>query len=354
MMHNWKDILVNEDEDLSSAIHILNKGGVRIVVVVNDTGHLLGTITDGDVRRALLRNFDLTTSVTKVMNKNPVTMDRSEDNDHFFTLMKMKDLVAIPVINENGKVVDVKILSHLLSGVKHENPVFLLAGGFGKRLSPLTDHTPKPLLQIGQKPILETILLQFIDGGFHNFYISTHYKADLVMKHFGNGDKWGVKIQYVHEEEPLGTAGSLSLLSGLIGKCHLPVIIMNGDILTKVNFSDIINFHNSHDGKATVCSCEYTFQLPYANLHVDNGLLVDIKEKPNKNFIINAGIYVLEPDLLDYIKHNSYLDMPNLIESRIKSGDKVNVFPLHEYWIDIGDMETYRDAYLAYSEEFQI
>lgn len=351
-MRNLEDILVDPDIPLSEAIKVLDQGGVRIILVVDNEKRLLGTITDGDIRRALLKRHDLNCSISEVMNKNPVSASQSDDREYVLSLMRKKDLVALPILRYDKKVIDIEILSQLLSTRKHDNPVFLMAGGFGKRLSPLTDDIPKPLLNIGSKPILETILLRFVDSGFHDFYISTHYKAELVMEHFGDGSKWDIEIKYIHEKVPLGTAGALGLLPQVTSNSELPIVVMNADIMTKVNFEDLIKFHVDQGSKATICSCEYSMQMPYANLEIEGDRVVRITEKPKQTYFINAGIYVLNRDLLTQINQSKYLDMPNLIENIINSGHKVTAFPLHEYWVDIGDMAAYHAADKKYKDEF--
>jgi NDP-sugar pyrophosphorylase family protein len=217
-----------------------------------------------------------------------------------------------------------------------------MAGGFGTRLRPLTDEKPKPLLNVGNRPILETIISRFIDAGFHNFYISTHYKAEMIRDHFGDGSNWSVTIEYLHEDNPLGTAGSIGLLPDNIIK--LPIVMMNGDLLTKVNFEHLLNFHNEHGGLATMCIREYDFQVPYGVVDIENQYVTSIKEKPTHKFFVNAGIYILEPKIINYIDGNSYIDMPNFFETQIEKGEKISVFPIHEYWLDIGRIEEYEKA----------
>ena len=233
-------------------------------------------------------------------------------------------------------------LQHLIDGVKYDNPVFLMAGGFGKRLRPLTDEIPKPLLKVGNKPILQTIMERAINSGFHNFYISTHYKAEMVREHFGNGERWGVSIQYIYEEEPLGTAGALGLLPDSLPE--LPILMMNGDLLTDVNFEQLLKFHNEQKGMATLCVREYDFQVPYGVIEADGMRVASIIEKPVHRFFVNAGIYVLDHCIPATIKNRGYLDMPQFFEECIARGKSVNMYPLHEYWLDTGRVEDYQRA----------
>jgi NDP-sugar pyrophosphorylase family protein len=217
-----------------------------------------------------------------------------------------------------------------------------MAGGFGKRLKPLTDSTPKPLLKVGNKPILENILEQFIATGFHKFYISTHYKAEMVREYFGDGSNWNVSIEYIHEETPLGTAGGLGLLPNNLTK--LPILVMNGDLLTKVNFEQLLNFHLQEGGAATMCVREYDFQVPYGVIKADGRRIISIQEKPIQSFFVNAGIYVLNPSILDAVDGKNYLDMTQLLEDKIENDEQVNLFPIHEYWLDIGGSKQFDRA----------
>jgi NDP-sugar pyrophosphorylase family protein len=227
-----------------------------------------------------------------------------------------------------------------------------MAGGFGTRLYPLTEDTPKPLLNVGNRPILETILSRFIKAGFHNFFISTHYKAEKVRAHFGDGSAWGVKIEYVNEEKPLGTAGSIGLLPKNLPK--LPILMMNGDVLTKVNFEHLLAFHQEQKGIATMCIREYDVQIPFGVVNVEEQQAKSIVEKPIQKYFVNAGIYVLEPELVNKVNPNTPIDMPNLLEKQIKKGKSVSIFPIHEYWLDIGHMKEYKSAHDSFSNGFTL
>jgi NDP-sugar pyrophosphorylase family protein len=198
------------------------------------------------------------------------------------------------------------------------------------------------MLKVGNKPILESILDRFIAAGFHNFYILTHYKADMVREHFGDGRDWNVTIKYIHEDVPLGTAGGLGLLPKNLP--NLPILVMNGDLLTKVDFEELLDFHTHEEADATMCVREYDIQVPYGEVKSDGYHVISIEEKPVHKFFVNAGIYVLDQVLINKIECNSYLDMPNLLEFNIKNGGKVDMFPIHEYWLDIGRIEQFEKA----------
>ena len=349
-MKNWSEILLKPEDSIQKTIEVLHAGGNRIALIVDNDRKLLGTVTDGDIRRALIKHVDMGCAVKKIMNANPITALKSERGGAIMSKMQSKDLLHIPIVDEHNVLVGLETLQHLLVEKKYDNPVFLMAGGLGKRLHPLTVDTPKPLLHVGNRPILETILMQFIEAGFHNFYISIHYKADMIRKHFGDGSDWGVTIKYVHEEKPLGTAGSLGMLPTDVAK--LPILMMNGDLLTKVDFLQLLEFHNEQKCIATMCIREYDFEVPYGVVTIENINIQSIVEKPVQKFFVNAGIYVLDPSLIYKVDGLSYLDMPILLEDRIRLGDSVSAFPIHEYWIDIGRMDEYKNAHKEYSSEF--
>lgn len=343
-MNDWQSAVITSDASMEEAVRCLGKASLRIVMVADGAGRLLGTITDGDIRRALLNFRPMDTLVKEVMNVAPTVASQDESREEILVSMQSRDLLQIPIVDAQGIIVGLETLQHLLSKKQYDNPVFLMAGGFGERLHPLTKHIPKPLLKVGQKPILETILDQFVAAGFYNFYISTHYKAEMVRNHFGDGSRWDVSIQYIYEETPLGTAGALGLLPK--EQIDLPILMMNGDLLTKVDFEYLLSFHNEHSGDATMCVREYDFQVPYGVIEAEGHRVAGIVEKPVHNFFVNAGIYVLNPSILDEVDGGCYVDMPHMLESLIDREGQVNMFPLHEYWLDIGQIEQFEQAQL--------
>ncbi len=341
-MYDWRAVVLKPDDALEKAIQTLDSEALRIVMVTDSQGRLLGTITDGDVRRALIRHQGMGARLEDVMNRKPTMAFENDGRDAILAMMKGRDLLQVPIVDDSSCVVGLETLQHLIKNEKLDNPVFLMAGGFGKRLRPLTNDIPKPLLRVGSKPILETILTQFVEKGFHNFFISTHYKADMVREHFGDGGQWGVSVRYVHEDEPLGTAGALGLLPDDLP--DLPIMMMNGDLLTDVNFERLLEFHNTQGGLATMCVREYDFQVPYGVIEAEEQVIKSVIEKPVHKFFVNAGIYVLSQDLVRGVVGADYLDMPHLLDESIRSGAQVNSFPIHEYWLDIGRMEEFERA----------
>ncbi|MGI1677491.1 MAG: nucleotidyltransferase family protein [Cellvibrionaceae bacterium] len=341
MSHSWKNILVKLDSSLRDVLSILDKTSLRVVIVISDDQELLGVITDGDVRRALLRGKGLDSIAKEIMNINPITASPSISKKELIKLMEVKDILSIPLV-ENNIVVGLETLHHMLEQPRYDNPVYLVAGGLGTRLRPLTDVNPKPMLSVGEKPILETLLNQFIDAGFYNFFISTHYMPEKILNHFGDGSRWGVKIEYLHEEVPLGTGGALGLLPKNIP--DLPLIMMNGDVLTKVDFQQLLSFHCKSNGAATMCVREYEYQVPYGVIKGKANKVVSMEEKPIQRFFVNAGIYVLNPEIYKAVPRNSNIDMPNLLEKFMHKNIDIIMFPIHEYWLDIGRMDDFERA----------
>jgi NDP-sugar pyrophosphorylase family protein len=258
--------------------------------------------------------------------------------------MKEKELLHLPIISKKNKLIGLETLSTLSGTKKYDNAVFLMAGGFGKRLTPLTNQMPKPLLEVGTKPILEEILVSFINSGFHNFYISTHFMADKIRDYFRDGSEWGVTIKYIHEEKPLGTAGALSLLSD--EEIDLPLIMMNGDLISDINFSSLLDYHIKNKAKLTMCISEYALKIPYGVIVKEDDRLIKIDEKPSHKFFINAGIYVINSDILKTVRKDTPIDMPTLIEEIISDKESVKVYPIHEYWLDIGQLDDFDKAKL--------
>ena len=260
MSHNWKRILVSPLSTIQDVLKVIDNESLQLALVVDIDNRLLGTVTDGDIRRALINGIPLSHPIAEIMFTTPTAVDSYTSKEQLLELMNIKKINSIPIV-ENGIVVGLETIHHITEKVKYDNPVFLMAGGFGTRLKPLTDNCPKPLLKVGDKPILERVILHFIKSGFHNFYISTHYLPEMIQKHFGRGEKWGVSINYVHEEKPLGTGGALGLLPKDLPE--LPIIMMNGDVLTKVNLEALLAFHNENDANATMCVREYEYQVPF-------------------------------------------------------------------------------------------
>ena len=338
---SFKSVFLSPSETIEKAINVLNNESYKIILVVNSKEKLLGTLTDGDIRRAIINRINISSCVSEIMSQNPIV---AKDNDSFkviVSLMKKHNVMQIPIVDQNGIVTGLEIMQDVLNKKNH-NPILLMAGGFGKRLYPLTNEKPKPLLKVGDKPILENILERFISQGFYKFYISLFHMSEQLQDYFGDGSKWGVDINYIIEDKPLGTAGVLGLLPKRL--LDFPIIMMNGDLLTNMNFDDLLNFHKDQKGIATVCVREYDFQVPYGVVEAENNRIKNIIEKPIHKFFVNAGIYVLDKEFIGDVIKNVSIDMPDLIKKKIVDEKKINIFPVHEYWLDIGSMEQYQKA----------
>lgn len=341
-MKNWQSTLVSPRTLLKDAISTMDRSALRIAMVVDEENRLLGTLTDGDVRRALLRHLSLDVPVEQVMCTTPKVALRDWSRDRVLAVMESAELLQLPVVDDEGLVVGLETLHGLLDKRSLNNPVFLMAGGFGTRLHPLTHDCPKPLLKIGDKPILELILEGFIKAGFHRFYISTHYLPEMVREHFGDGSRWGVTINYTHEETPLGTGGALGLLPR--DEIDVPMLMMNGDLLTTLNYRELLEFHMRNPSMATMCVREFEYQVPYGVIESEGHLVRSMVEKPVHKFFVNAGIYVLSPQLVNSVPPGKRIDMPTLLEQAIETGNNVTIFPVKEYWLDIGRMEDFKRA----------
>jgi dTDP-glucose pyrophosphorylase len=341
-MKSWKSVLVQPETSLEEAIATLDRGALRIAIVVDEQDRLLGTLTDGDVRRALLKHLPLDIPVREVMCATPQTAQRDWSRERVLAVMESTQLLQLAVVDTDGHVVGLETLHGLLEKHLLNNPVFLMAGGLGTRLHPLTHDCPKPLLKVGDKPILELILESFINAGFHRFFISTHYLPEMIRDHFGDGTRWGVSIQYTHEETPLGTGGALGLLPH--DEINEPLLMANGDLLTNLDFRGLLDFHNGHMSVATMCVREYEYQVPYGVIQSEGHLVRSMMEKPLYKFFVNAGVYVLSDELVKSVLPETRIDLPTLLEQFIANGKNVNVFPVHEYWLDIGRKEDFQRA----------
>ncbi|WP_312484572.1 nucleotidyltransferase family protein [Stutzerimonas nitrititolerans] len=341
-MKRWHTVLLPPTATIREAMRMLDKGSQRIVLICDAEKKLLGTVTDGDTRRGLLADANMQDPVRSVMNPNPVSVTDKTSREQRLKLMKQHDLTAIPILDNNKRVLSLETLHQAMQPEPRDNPVFIMAGGFGTRLQPLTDHCPKPMLRVGDKPMLEHLIDQFISHGFHNFYISTHYLPEVIRRYFGDGSRWGVSIQYVHEDKPLGTGGALGLLPKNLPQ--LPLIMMNGDVLTKLDYTKLLKHHESQEFDATVSVREDEHRVPFGVIEVEDKLIVSMVEKPTYRYKINTGIYVLNPDVISSVQPGQRIDMPTLLEQRMAKNKPVGVYTSYDYWLDIGQMKDYQKA----------
>lgn len=341
MLKDWKNIVFKESISIIDAIGVIDKQATGFCVVVDEAGQLVGTVTDGDIRRGMLKGIDLQESLQTIMFRSPVTMRSTDDVTAQFARWKTEGINYIPVVDEDKKVVGLEIREgHNLEDVK-PHMVVLMVGGRGERLRPLTDNCPKPLLKIGDKPILEIILEGLIKSGFREFYFAINYKGDMIRDYFGDGSKWNVSVRYLEEQMPLGTAGALGLIKEELSE---PVLVMNGDLMTTTNYSHLIEFHEKQDACATMCLREYSYALPFGQVTTEHALITGITEKPEQRVYVNAGIYVITPRILSEISAEEYLDMPDLFNRLIERGERAAAFLLREEWFDIGRHSEYLEA----------
>ncbi|WP_456452325.1 nucleotidyltransferase family protein [Hydrogenimonas sp.] len=348
-MKSIEKLSLRPDATIREALRIIDTGASRIALVTDEDGKLLGTITDGDIRRAILRGKSLDDHIEEVYFKDPVVVSADTSKEAIVNLCTAKKLYQIPVVDDEGRVIRVAMLDEILKPERYPNKVVLMVGGLGTRLRPLTETTPKPLLHVGGKPILQTIVERFASYGFTDIVMCVNYKAEMIRDHFGDGSRFGVTIEYITESKRMGTAGALSLLPE---RPEEPFFVMNGDLLTSVNFENMLQYHIQNEAKASMCVREYDLQVPYGVVHIEKGMIRAIEEKPVHRFFVSAGIYMLDPSCLDLIPKGEYYDMPSLFEELIARDEKAVSFPLREYWLDIGRMEEYERANREYFEVF--
>jgi len=317
---------------------------------VVDNNKLIGTITEGDIRRYLIKgDISHNDVLTKILNIRPFYIKENEELDEKLIIQfkKSKKYKYVPCLNSKKEIVDIVDLNNLF---KRKNFVILMAGGLGSRLKPLTNKIPKPMLKVGNKPILETIIEQFKSYGFYNFLISVNYKSNIIKDYFNRGESLDVSIDYIEENKRLGTAGALSLINN---KLDEPIFVMNGDILTNINFKDLLTFHKNNNFELTVCVIKHAIEIPYGVLDASaENVLIDLVEKPTKEFLVNAGVYLLNPYLQNEIPKDTFHDMPTFLKELISQGRKVGVYEVEDYWMDIGHPEDFKKANDEYNYYF--
>lgn len=331
----WQRTLVREGATIQETIRNLDESSLQIALIVSTDGILLGTVTDGDVRRALLRGIDLSSPVSEIMYRSPMVVPPEMSRDMVIHLMRANKMHQIPVIDERHRVVGMHLVDEVFMPASRANPMLVMAGGFGKRLRPFTQDCPKPMLQVAGKPILQHILERAIGDGFSDFYFSIHYLGNVIEDYFADGSRWGVRIRYLREETPLGTAGALSQLPTR----NAPVVVTNGDVLTDIHYSEMLDFHLQHRAAATMAVKRHEWQNPFGVVKTEGLTIVGFEEKPIHRSHVNAGIYVLNPEALDHVTPGEPCDMPTLFERIAIHGAKTIAYPMHEPWMDIGRPE---------------
>lgn len=326
---------------LREALEAITKNGRQAVFITDEAGRLAGLVTDGDVRRGMLRGASLESPVTEIMNAHPVVTAAPLAGDEAIAFMQRRSIRHLPLLDPERRLVDVVFLDDLLRPAPLPNAAVVMAGGAGRRLAPLTETTPKPLLRVGGKPLLEIMVERLRDTGIQDITLTLHYKRHMIEEHFGAGERFGVRIHYKYEEQPRGTAG---VLSDLRGAFAAPFLVVNADILTKCDFREMLKFHEATRAVMTVGTVPYTVDLPYGVLEIDGEQLAGVKEKPRLDFVINSGIYVLSPLALETMPAGAVLDMPQLIAGLKAAGHRVVAFPIREYWLDVGRHDDFHKA----------
>lgn len=348
-MKTAQNITITKDFSIREALKVIDNGALKIALVIDENGVLMGTLSDGDIRRGLLQNLNLHDTIESIIFTTPTVCKLEDTKETILLLALEKKLYQIPVVDRDGKLIGIHEVDELLKPTPKINKVVLMVGGLGTRLRPLTDNMPKPMLKVGDKPILETIILNFKKYGFIHFILSVSYKSEMIEEYFGDGSKFGVEIEYVHEQNRMGTAGSLSLMRE---KLVDSFFVMNGDLLTNINFESMLSYHLKNNSVATMGVREYDFQIPYGVVNIVNNEITSIKEKPTHTFYVSGGIYILTPEALKFIPEDDFYDMPTLFETLIKTHHKSIPFAISEYWLDIGRIEEFQKANSEYYEVF--
>ncbi len=340
-------ILIKPNTSILDTLKVIDNAAVEIALVVDENKRLIGTVTDGDIRRGLIKGTKLEEPIDSLMNPSPITAGLNSTDDELLFLMTNRSIKHLPILDKNRRVLRLVLLKDLIKGKKRPNIAIIMAGGLGSRLGTLTQNTPKPLLPVGGKPVIARIAEQLKSHGIEEIYISINYKGSQIKKWFEENPINGAQISYLEEKEFLGTAGALSLLPN---KPSNPFIVINGDIISPVNFGSLLEFHQQSHKSMTLCTREFNFQVPYGVLKLNGSQLISIEEKPSQNIFINAGIYVINPELLKYIPEKNRFDMPELINIAIKEGNEIACYPVSDYWLDIGTPQDYIKA----DKEFNI
>lgn len=345
------------DASLYDAVRAIEETVRRLAVVTTPNGKLLGTLTDGDIRRCLLAGGTMESTVAEAMNRNPVSAPVNTSSQFIIDLLHRNNIRALPLVDDNDCYVRIVHLSELLEQTEVEDlgnifsAAVIMAGGKGTRLRPLTKSIPKPMVEIGGLPLLERQIQRLVESGIRLVYISVNYLSNVIEDHFLDGERFGVSIKYLRETDKLGTAGALSLIPD---KLDGPLLVMNGDVFTTSDFVNLSHYHTDQQADLSVSAIEYNIKIPYGVIRSENARIIALEEKPSQRFLCNAGIYVLSPHLLSMIPSGTFFNMTDLIEECLSLGKRVVVFPVHEYWSDIGtpaDLAQVRQDFIKMSDE---
>jgi dTDP-glucose pyrophosphorylase len=329
----WRQAILPTNATIGQVIHNLNRIGIKIVMVTNEEGKLEGTISDGDIRRALLKGLDLNSPINNVIHRNALVVPPELDRQLVKQLMVANKVQQIPVIDATHHVMGLHLWDEFTTHVARPNLMVIMAGGKGTRLRPHTENCPKPLLAIAGKPMLEHIIERAKLDGFTRFVLAIHYLGHMIETHFGDGSRLGVQIEYLKEESPLGTAGALGLLNPLP---DAPFVVTNGDVITDIRYGELLDFHKRHSAAATMAVRVHEWQHPFGVVQMQGVEIISFEEKPINRTHINAGVYALEPTALSVLVADAHCDMPSLFERLQAKAQRTVAYPMHEPWLDVG------------------
>ncbi|MEJ8674901.1 nucleotidyltransferase family protein [Chromobacterium amazonense] len=349
-MKNWQNTLIHPSITLREALQTINDVGCQMVLVIDIERRLLGTLSDGDARRALLRGLTLDDPASEAMYQTPTVAHVHDDRATRLGLMKRQGLHQLPIIDSHGHVVGLEVVDDYLHIPAREEAVVIMAGGLGSRLKELTHATPKPMLNVGSRPILETIVRSFSEQGFRRFYLAVNYKAEQIEAHFGDGSRFDIEIQYLREKKRMGTAGALSLLPT---ELEQPIVVTNADLLTKADYGAMLEKHLATGADATMAVRKYEMQVPFGVIQEKDGRIFNISEKPVHQFIVSAGMYVLSPHVLKFVPRDQFFDMPMLFETITTQGLFARCHHVDGYWLDIGQPSDFERANHDFHEVFR-
>jgi dTDP-glucose pyrophosphorylase len=329
----WKRAILRPSASVRDAIRNLNDVAIQIVLVTDGEGRLAGTLCDGDIRRGLLKGLHLDSPIESVLFRSPMVVPSSMSREMVMQLMAANKIHQVPIVDESRRVLGLHLWDEIVAPVARENTMVIMAGGKGTRLRPHTETCPKPMLPVAGKPMLEHILERAKAEGFTRFVLAVHYLGHMIEDYFGDGSKFGVHIDYLHEDKPLGTAGALSLLSP---RPELPFVVTNGDVMTDIRYGELLDFHQRHGATATMAVRLHEWQHPFGVVRMDGVDIVGFEEKPVARTHINAGVYALSPQALDCMQVNDVCDMPSLFDRMQSRGTRTVAYPMHEPWLDVG------------------
>lgn len=344
---NWREALLPANACIKDAIRCLNEAALQIVIVVGEAGELIGTITDGDIRRGLLRGLTVDSGIDTIVFREPLVAPPGMRSETVAQLMLANRIHQIPIVDEERHVVGLHQWDEMGRPTERPNRMVIMAGGLGTRLQPHTETCPKPLLPVAGKPMLEHIIERAKADGFSHFVLAIRYLGEMIRGYFGDGSRWGVGIEYIEETQPLGTAGALAFLDP---EPVDPIVVTNGDVLTDISYGELLDFHVRNNAIATMAVRLYEWQHPFGVVRTRGIEITGFEEKPVHRSHVNAGVYALSPRALHQLTRGERSDMPTLFELLRASGARAVVYPMHEPWLDVGRPSDYDRAAEIVSE----